>query len=88
MTIAKFIWEAKDKRKQTANLKWSIVKYILGYSNITKECLLCLSENLESINYPNCQKLFNYLLCTYVNLLKITQKTVSIDYYYKSKKSH
>ena len=52
-TISKYLWEAKCKYKQTPSLKWSAVKTAPGYSNITKQCLLCLHEKLEITNYPN-----------------------------------
>ena len=50
-TLSKYVWEVKDKYKETPSLKWSIVKSVLGYSNITKKCLLCLyvfMKNLKS----------------------------------------
>ena len=34
-------------------IKWSVRKFVLRYSNITKKCFLCLHENLEIINYHN-----------------------------------
>ena len=48
----KYGWEVKDKFKETSSLKWSILKSVPGYLNITKKCLLCLNERLEIINYP------------------------------------
>ena len=51
--------EVKDKYKETPSLKWSIVKSVPGYSNITKKCLLCLYEKLEINNYPNQEELLN-----------------------------
>ena len=58
-TLSKYVWEVKDKYKETLSLKWSIVKSVPGYSNITKKCLLCLYEKLEIINYPNQEELLN-----------------------------
>ena len=58
-TLSKYIWEVKDKYKETPSLKWSFVKSASGYSNITKKCLLCLHEKLEIINYPNQEELLN-----------------------------
>ena len=58
-TLSKYVWEVKDKYKETPSLKWSIVKSVPGYSNITKKCLLCLHEKLEIINYPNQEELLN-----------------------------
>ena len=58
-TLSKYVWEVKDKYKETPSLKWSIVKSVPGYSNITKKCLLCLYEKLEIINYPNQEELLS-----------------------------
>ena len=30
-----------------------------AYSNITKKCLLCLHEKLETVNYPHPEELLN-----------------------------
>ena len=49
----------KDKYNEMPSLKWSIVKSIPGYSNISKRCLLCLHEKYEIINYPNQEELLN-----------------------------
>ena len=54
---SKNVWEIKDKYKETLFLKWSIVKAVPGYSNITKKCLLCFHEELEIIDYPNHEEL-------------------------------
>ena len=71
-TFSKYEWEVKDKYKETPSLKWSIVKSVPEYSNITKKCLLCLYEKLEIINYPNQEELLNkrselILKCRHVN---------------------
>ena len=58
-TLSNYVWEVKDKYKETPSLKWSIVEFVPGYSNITKKCLLCLYEKLEIINYPNQEELLN-----------------------------
>ena len=34
-------------------LKWSIVKSVPSYSNVSKKYLLCLHEKLEIINFEN-----------------------------------
>ena len=39
-TFLKYVWEVKDKYKETPSWKWSIVKSVPGYSNITKKSLL------------------------------------------------
>ena len=38
-TLSKCVSELKDKYKETLSLKWSIVKSVPGYSNVTKKCL-------------------------------------------------
>ena len=58
-TLLKYVWEVKDKYKEMLSIKWSIIKSVPGYSNITKKCLLCLYEKLEIINYPNQEELLN-----------------------------
>ena len=38
ITLSKQAWEVKNKYKETTSLKWSIVKSVPGYANITKKC--------------------------------------------------
>ena len=77
--LAKYLWDIKERYHETPILKWSIVKTVPGYSNISKKCLLCLHEKLEILNFPQQEHLFNkrseliskcrhvnkYLLCNY-----------------------
>ena len=58
-TLLKYLWEVKEKYKETPPLKWSIVNSVPGQSNITKKCLLCLYEKLKIIKYPNQEELLN-----------------------------
>ena len=58
-TLAKYIWEMKENYNVTPTLKWSIVKTVPSYSNITKKCMLCLHEKFEILNYPNQAELLN-----------------------------
>ena len=41
------------------SFKWSIVKRLSAYSDITKKYLLCLHEKLEIVNYPHPEELLN-----------------------------
>ena len=41
------------------SLKWSIIKSVPTYSNISKKCQLCLQEKFEILNYPSPNKLIN-----------------------------
>ena len=36
-TLSKYLWEVRHKYKETPSLKWSIVKSIPRYSNITEK---------------------------------------------------
>ena len=78
-TLAKYVWDIKEKYKETPVLKWSIVKTVPGYSNISKKCLLCLQEKLEILDFPEqghllnkrseliskCRHINKFLLCNY-----------------------
>ena len=46
-TLSKYVWEIKEKFKIMPSLKWSIIKSIQAYSNISKKCQLCLQEKFE-----------------------------------------
>ena len=48
--LSKYIWETKKEYNEMPTLKWSIVKYVPSYSNISKKCLLCLHEKLEIVD--------------------------------------
>ena len=58
-SLSKYIWEIKEKYQENPSLKWSIVKKVPVYYNITKKFLLCLHEKQEIVNYPHPKKLFN-----------------------------
>ena len=58
-TLSKYVWEIKEKYNEMSSLKWSVVKSVPGYSNISKRCLLCLHEKFEIVNYPNQKELLN-----------------------------
>ena len=58
-TLAKYVWEQKQRHNITPTLKWYMVKSVPSYSNITKTCMLCLHEKFEILTYPNQDELFN-----------------------------
>ena len=58
-SLSKYIWEIKEKHQESPSLKWSIVKRVPAYSNITKKCLLCLHKKLEIVNYRYSKELLN-----------------------------
>ena len=43
----------------TPNLKWSVLRCVPPHSNISKKCLLCLYEKLETFTYQNEKELLN-----------------------------
>ena len=57
--LSKYVWEIKEKFKIIPSLKWSIIKSIPAYSNISKKCQLCLQDKFEFLNYPNPSELLN-----------------------------
>ena len=57
-SLSKYVWELKDAGKMPL-FKWSIVKRIPAYSNISKRCLLCLSEKLMILTYEHQRELLN-----------------------------
>ena len=58
-TLSKYIWEIKKVYNEMPALKWSIVKYVPSYSNISKKCLLCLYKKLEIVNFKDQDHLLN-----------------------------
>ena len=48
-TLAKYVWEIKQKHHITATLQWYIVKSVSFYSNITKSHTLGVYVYIESL---------------------------------------
>ena len=57
-SLSRYIWVIKEHQEKPS-LKWSIVKSVPAYSNITKKCLACLHKKLEIVNYPVSEELLN-----------------------------
>ena len=60
------MWHLKSVSTETPNLKWSVLRCVQPYSNISKKCLLRLYEKLEIVTYQNQRELLNMgseLLC-------------------------
>ena len=67
-SLSKYIWEMKHKHNETPTLKWSIIKYVPAYSNISKTCALCLQEKFEIISYENQSELLKmFSKCRHAN---------------------
>ena len=72
------------------SLKWSIMKSVPAYSNISKKCQLCLQEKFEILNYSNPNELLNKIRahfkvpprfsCRIINLMIIPYEKCSIRY--------
>ena len=58
-SLSKYMWEIKEKHQENPSLKWSIVTRVPAYSNIKKNCFLCLREKLEIVDYPHPEELLN-----------------------------
>ena len=52
-TLAKYVWEQKQRHNITSTRKWHIVKFVPSYSNITKSCIVCLHQKFEILTYSN-----------------------------------
>ena len=59
ISLSKYIRELKETLNSSPTLAWAIPKKVPPYSNISKKCLLCLHEKLETINYPRPDELLN-----------------------------
>ena len=57
--LSSYVWEIKNKTNETPTLKWSILKSVPAYNNITKKCLLCLYEKLMIVTYNDPSELLN-----------------------------
>ena len=49
-TLSSYLWDLREIHNLFPTLTWSIVKSMLGYSNISKICLLCLAEKVLTAN--------------------------------------
>ena len=58
-TLSSHMWYLESVSSETTNLKWSILRCVPPYSNISKKCLLCLCEKLEIVTYQNLKELLN-----------------------------
>ena len=54
-----YVWHLKETLDVTPNLKWSLLRCTAPYSNISKNCVLCLYEKLVIMTYPRQHELFN-----------------------------
>ena len=57
--LSKYVWDCKDKIKQTPEISWKIVKSAPEYTNTSERCVLCLEEKMAIITYPDQEKLLN-----------------------------
>ena len=52
-TLLSYMCHLKSISSKTTNFKWSILRCVPPYSNISKKCVLCLYEKLEIVTYQN-----------------------------------
>ena len=57
--LSSYMWQLKIVSSETPNLKWSVLRCVLPYLNVSKKCLLCLYQKLEIGTYQNQKKLLN-----------------------------
>ena len=57
--LSTFLWELQKSTKENLKLTWSVLKVVPGHSNISKLCLLCLTEKLLVATYPDQKQLLN-----------------------------
>ena len=58
-TLSSYLWGLREKHNIFPTLTWSVVKSMPGYSNISKRCLLYLTEKLLIATYENPEELLN-----------------------------
>ena len=58
-TLSKHHWEVKNQTNQNLSLKWSVIKSVPSYSNVSKNCPLCLHEKYEILHYEQPKDLLN-----------------------------
>ena len=58
-TLSKHYWEVKNQTNQNLSLKWSVIKSVPSYSNVSKNCPLCLHEKYEILHYEQPKDLLN-----------------------------
>ena len=65
-TLSSYMWHLKTASSETPNLKWSVLRCVPPYSDISKKCLMCSYEKLEIVSYQNQKELLDKrseLLC-------------------------
>ena len=72
--LSSYMWHLNSVSSETLNLKWSVLRCIPVYSNISEKFPLCLYEKLEIVTYQNQKKLLSkwselHCKCCHVNKL-------------------
>ena len=83
-TLSNYMWCLKSVSSKTPNLKWSILRCLPTYLNISKKCLSCLYEKLAIFIYQNHEELLNRrseLLCKYSHANKFLLKNYTGNYF-------
>ena len=53
LTLSSYMFHLKRVLSEIPDLKWSVLRWLPPYSNVSKKCLLCLYEKLEIVPYQN-----------------------------------
>ena len=84
LALSSYMWHLKSVSSETPNLKWSVLRYVPPYSNISNKCLLCLYEKLEIATYQNQTELLNKrseLLCKCHHANKFLLENYTANYF-------
>ena len=57
--LTDYVWKMKENYGEMPTIKWSVIKTMPAYSNISRRCLLCLQEKLCIIEHDNQENLLN-----------------------------
>ena len=57
--LSTYVWKMKEHHNVILSLKWSMIKSVPSYSNISKRYMLYFHEKFEILNYLNQDQLLN-----------------------------
>ena len=58
-TLSSYVWKIKKTKKETPTLVREIIRTAPPYTNMTKQCSLCLHQKLAILMYPNQGQILN-----------------------------
>ena len=75
--LSSYMWHLKSVSSEAPNLKWSVMRCVPPYSDISKKCLSGLYEKLEIVTYQNQKELLkkrSEILCKCRYAIKVLLK--------------